>query len=206
MAWALKGELTLESKTRVNRHPVLSPLPDSWVKFTFNGREMVGRAGEMVSSAVFAGGEHVFGHHHKDGGAQGIFCANGQCSQCTLIINGLLLKSCIVPLEEGMAVRSVEGLPALDDLDAPLMNPPERVETDVLIIGAGPSGMAAAKELGASGLNVIIADDKDRLGGKLVLQTHKFFGSEEDCRAGVRGTRIAEILAEELQELSGISG
>ena len=200
----VKRRTELESKARVNRHPVLSSLSNSWVKFTFNGREMVGRAGEMVSSAVFAGGEHVFGHHHKDGSAQGIFCANGQCSQCTLIINGLPVKSCIVPLEDGMVVQSVEGLPVLEDIDTPLVNPPKRAETDVLIIGAGPSGMAAAKELGASGLSVILVDDKDRLGGKLVLQTHKFFGSEEDCRAGVRGTRIAEILAEELQEFSRV--
>lgn len=196
--------MELENEGRINRHPVLSPLPNSWVKFTFNGREMVGRTGEMVSSAVFANGEHIFGHHHKDGGAQGIFCANGQCSQCSLIIDGAALKSCIVPLENGMVVQSVEGLPALQDMDPPAVQPPEIIETDVLIIGAGPSGMAAAKELGASGLNAVIVDDKDRLGGKLVLQTHKFFGSEADCRAGVRGTRIAEILAEELKEISSV--
>lgn len=189
----------MEIEARIRRHPVLSPLPDSWVNFTFNGREMAGRTGEMVSSAVFANGEHIFGHHHKDDGAQGIFCANGQCSQCTLIINGVPLKSCIVPLEDGMVVQSVEGLPSLEDIDAPSVKTPESIETDVLVIGAGPSGMAAAKELGASGFNVILVDDKDRLGGKLVLQTHKFFGSEEDCRAGIRGTRIAEILAEELR-------
>lgn len=194
----------MEIKARVMHHPVLPPLSESWVKFTFNGREMIGRIGEMVSSAVFANGEHIFGHHHKDGSAQGIFCANGQCSQCALIIDGIPLKSCIVPLEEGMIVKSVEGLPALEDLEPPSLRSVESIETDVLIIGAGPSGMAAAKELGASGLNVILADDKDRLGGKLVLQTHKFFGSEEDCRAGVRGTKIAQLLAEELTEFSSI--
>jgi len=190
----------LETEGRIRRHPVLSPLPDSWVSFTFNGREMIGRKGEMVSSAVFANGEHIFGHHHKDGGAQGIFCANGQCSQCTLIINGVPLKSCIVPLEAGMSVQSVEGLPSLEQMDAPSVKPPEIIDTDVLIIGGGPSGMAAARELGASGFNVILVDDKDRLGGKLVLQTHKFFGSEEDCRAGTRGIKIAGILADELQQ------
>ncbi len=194
----------METEGRITRHPVLSPLTDCWVSFTFNGKEMTGREGEMVSSAVFANGEHIFGHHHKDRGAQGIFCANGQCSQCALIINGIPLKSCIVPLEEGMTVQSVEGLPSLEDMDAPSVKPPENIETDVLIIGAGPSGMAAAKELGASGFNVILVDDKDRLGGKLVLQTHKFFGSEEDCRAGIRGIKIAEILAEELKQFSSI--
>ncbi|MCP4648279.1 MAG: FAD-dependent oxidoreductase, partial [bacterium] len=166
---------------------------------------MVGRTGEMVSSAVFANGEKIFGHHHKDDSAQGIFCANGQCSQCTLIINRIPLKSCIIPLEEGMIVKTVEGLPALEDLEPPSASLTETIETDVLVIGAGPSGMAAAKELGLSGFNVILVDDKDRLGGKLVLQTHKFFGSEEDCRAGIRGTKIADLLAEELMEFPGIN-
>ena len=36
----------------------------------------------------------VFGHHHKDGAPQGIFCANGQCAQCMVIADGLPLKSC----------------------------------------------------------------------------------------------------------------
>jgi len=194
----------LATEARITRHPVLPPLSDNWVKFTFNGREMIGRKGEMVSSAVFAGGEHVFGHHHKDGGAQGLFCANGQCSQCTLIIDGIPLKSCIVPLEEGMVVQSVEGLPSLGDIDPPEVKAPERLETDVLIIGAGPSGISAAMELGRSGYRVVLVDDKDRLGGKLVLQTHKFFGSEQDCRAGVRGTEIASIIAGELKEFQSV--
>ncbi|HPR21635.1 MAG TPA: 2Fe-2S iron-sulfur cluster-binding protein, partial [Candidatus Sabulitectum sp.] len=150
------------------------------MRFTFNGRDMMGSEGEMVSSAVFAGGERIFGHHHKDGGAQGLFCANGQCSQCTLIIDGIPLKSCIVPLAEGMEVRTVEGLPELEYAAPPAVDPPETVETDVLIIGAGPSGMAAARELGEAGFTTVIVDDKDRMGGKLVLQTHKFFGSVAD--------------------------
>jgi len=39
--------------------------------------------------------------------------------------------------------------------------------------------------------------DKPSAGGKLVLQTHKFFGSEVDCYAGTRGIDIAQILKEE---------
>lgn len=200
----ISREIVLEHGARIIRHPVLPPLGGRWVRFTFNGREMIGREGEMVSSAVFAGGERVFGHHHKDESPQGLFCANGQCSQCTLIIDGIPLKSCIVALKEGMVVRTLEGLPELADIAPPDVTLPETVETDVLIIGAGPSGMAAAKELGEAGYNVIIADDKDRMGGKLVLQTHKFFGSVEDCRAGTRGITIAEILAEELREMKPV--
>jgi sarcosine oxidase subunit alpha len=190
---------------RVVRHPVLDPLPGRMVRFTFNGRSLTGREGEAVSSAVLAAGIHVFGHHHKDGSPQGIFCANGQCSQCTLVIDGVPAKSCIVPLREGMAVESLEGLPGLPDSAAGYTaGRPVTVDTDVLILGAGPSGMAAAVELGRAGIGTLIVDDKDRLGGKLVLQTHKFFGSQEDCYAGTRGIEIAGLLAGQLSELPSV--
>ena len=189
---------------RIERHPILTPSEGGKVSFTFNGRALEGIRGEAVSSALFAAGVHVFGHHHADSGPQGIFCANGQCSQCTLIIDGVPRKSCIVPLHEGMEVRSLEGLPRLEDRPPPDLRPPDTVQTDVLVLGAGPSGMAAAIEMGRQGLSVVVVDDKDRLGGKLVLQTHKFFGSVEDCNAGTRGIRIAELLAADLQELPSV--
>ena len=193
---------------RIRRHPVIDPSAapegDRRVLFRFNGREIVGLAGEAVSSALFANGIQVFGHHAKDGGAQGIYCANGQCAQCTLIIDGVPLKSCIVPLQEGMEVQSLEGLPVLRDEPPPDVPAPEVIETDVLILGAGPAGMAAAIELGEAGLGTLLVDDKDRMGGKLVLQTHKFFGSVSDCHAGTRGVDIAAILARQIAQLPSV--
>jgi 2,4-dienoyl-CoA reductase-like NADH-dependent reductase (Old Yellow Enzyme family) len=47
-------------------------------------------------------------------------------------------------------------------------------------------------------------DDKHRLGGKLVLQTHKFFGSIEACHAGTRGIDIATQLAGEVAEHASV--
>ncbi len=152
----------------------------------------------MISSALFANGIHTFGHHPKDNSPQGLFCANGQCSQCNLLIDGVLQKGCVTALAEGMDVRSVEGLTALAEKPGPDVPAPSTVETDVLVIGAGPAGLAAALELGRAGARTILVDDKDRPGGKLVLQTHKFFGSEEDCYAGTRGIEIASILAGQL--------
>jgi len=189
---------------RIERHPVLSPAEGRRVSFSFDGRPVEGIEGEAVSSAVFALGERVFGHHHADSSPQGMFCANGQCSQCTLLIDGIPRKSCIVPLAAGMVVRTLEGLPDLADLPGPGVRPPVVRDTEVLVLGAGPAGMAAAIELGKLGIDTVLVDDKDRPGGKLVLQTHKFFGSVEDCHAGTRGIRIAAILEEELRALPSV--
>lgn len=71
---------------------------------------------------------------------------------------------------------------------------------DICIIGGGPAGLNAgivAKELGAS---VLIIDDNPVLGGQLVKQTHKFFGSKEHY-CGIRGIDIARILSQRVEEL-----
>ena len=188
---------------RVSSHPILDPFEDrKELSFRFDGSEMVGYEGEMLSSALFANGVTRFSIHQKGSAPQGIFCANGQCSQCTVIVDGRALKSCATPLAEGMDVRTLEGLPELPVFPNPRSVPgsaggsvhgpdssPRRISTDVLVVGGGPSGLGAAKELAALGLSVLIADDKERLGGKLLLQTHKFFGSEKDCYAGSAASR-----------------
>ncbi len=184
---------------RIERHPILSIPEKREVMFAWNGQTLKGYEGETLAAALFANGVHIFGHHFKDGSPQGIFCANGQCSQCLVIADGLPVKACMTPLKEGMVVESVEGFPALPEDDAAVSPHPSPIrEVDVLIIGAGPAGLSAAIELGKLGIDTLLVDDKDRLGGKLILQTHKFFGSVEDSHAGVRGYRIADLLAEEL--------
>jgi len=188
----------MENK-RIERHPIL-PVPDREdILFTFNGKPLHAKKGEMISSALIANGINVFGHHHKDGSAQGIFCANGQCAKCTVIVDGIAIKSCMTAVTPGMEVFSAEGLPELpEDGGKPERQAIEELETDVLIIGGCPSGLAAAVELGKRGIQTLLIDDKHALGGKLVLQTHKFFGSEEDSHAGVRGHDIGKLLAAEL--------
>ena len=190
---------------RIAKHPILEIPEKKEVTFTWNKKNMTGYEGEMISSALFANGIHIFGHHPKDNSPQGMFCANGQCSQCLVIADGLPVKSCMTPLSEGMVVGSVEGLPRLPADDTrPRIRSVDINEVDVLIIGAGPAGLAAAVELGKLGVETLIIDDKDRAGGKLVLQTHKFFGSVEDSYAGTRGFEIAAILEEEIAKLDSV--
>jgi NADPH-dependent 2,4-dienoyl-CoA reductase/sulfur reductase-like enzyme/Fe-S-cluster-containing hydrogenase component 2/bacterioferritin-associated ferredoxin len=104
-----------------------------------------------------------------------------------------------------MQIQPVEGLPKLpeDDTPAGAIEVPE-VSVDVLIAGAGPAGLNAALELGKNGVSVIVCDDKHELGGKLTLQTHNFFGSVRECRAGSRGIDIAKQFARELAQFNNV--
>jgi len=184
---------------RVERHPILTvPSHPESVEFSFDGRPLLARKSEMISSALFANGIQVFGRHRRDGSPQGIFCANGQCAQCLVLADGLPVKACITAVRPGMDVRPLSGLPELLADDAPLRLKREVVEvdTDVLIVGGGPAGLTAAAELGAKNVRCVLCDDKQVLGGKLSLQTHNFFGSVADCYAGTRGTEIGRTLEE----------
>ncbi|HUV59185.1 MAG TPA: FAD-dependent oxidoreductase [Desulfatiglandales bacterium] len=190
---------------RIEKHPILSIPKRRKIGFYWNNARLQAYKDEVISSALFANGIRAFGHHAKDRSAQGIFCANGQCAQCMVIANGIPVKSCMTRVEENMVVESVEGLPTLPEaMEECHFTPIEQIDTNVLIIGGGPSGLSAALELGERGIDTLIVDDKDRLGGKLVLQTHKFFGSIEDCYAGTRGIDIATILEENVQTYPSI--
>ncbi|MBW2454446.1 MAG: FAD-dependent oxidoreductase [Deltaproteobacteria bacterium] len=190
---------------RIDQHPVLAPLPEATVSFTFNGQPLLARPDEVISSALYAAGITVFGHHQRDGGAQGIFCVNGQCSQCTVLVDGRPLKSCMTRVTEGMVVQSCDGRPALppDDETVALGRPGEH-HTQVLILGGGPAGLCAAIELGRLGIEVLVVDDKPALGGKLTLQTHQFFGAVAECWAGTRGIDIAAILGGDIAALPNV--
>jgi len=190
---------------RIKEHPIL-PIPASpAVTFYWRGQEMTAREGETISSALFANGVRVFGHHQKDGAPLGIFCANGQCAQCSVIADGLSVKSCMVMVKPGMRVEPLDGKPDLPDVgDGFSFHPIETVDVECMILGGGPAGLSAAIELGKAGVGVILVDDKHALGGKLVLQTHKFFGSIEACHAGTRGIDIAEKLEKQVRAFENI--
>lgn len=79
----------------------------------------------------------------------------------------------------------------------------EKIYCDVLVIGGGPAGMSAAINAGKYGAKVLLIDENPFLGGQLVKQTHRFFGSAKQ-RAGTRGIRIAKILEEELKNIPNI--
>jgi len=190
---------------RIQQHPIL-PIPERKnIEFFWKGEKLTALEGETIAAALFANGIRVFGHHHKDGSPQGIFCANGQCAQCMVIADQKPVKSCMELVKPGIAVEPADSLPDLPKVDSvPQMKAIEEKEVPVLIIGGGPAGLSAAVELAKQGVQVLLVDDKHRLGGKLVLQTHRFFGSTHAVFAGTRGIDIATRLEKDVRKYPNI--
>ena len=71
---------------------------------------------------------------------------------------------------------------------------------EMICVGAGPAGLAAAVEAAKHGVQVIVFDENERPGGQLFKQIHKFFGSREH-RAMERGFNIGNSFLDEANEL-----
>lgn len=193
------------SSRRVQKHPILPAIERESITFYWQDKPLLALAGETIASALIANDIHIFGHHPRDGSPLGIFCANGQCAQCMVIMDGKPVKSCMELVKEGCHVYPANGLPnPPQDDQIPQMREIETLPVAVLIIGGGPAGLSAAIELGKHNIPAILVDDKHRLGGKLVLQTHRFFGSSEAVYAGTRGIDIATRLEEQVRSLPSV--
>jgi len=76
-------------------------------------------------------------------------------------------------------------------------------KTDIAIIGGGPAGLSAAIYADSLGAKVTLIDDGLELGGQLIKQTHKFFGSEKQF-AGIRGIEIAKKMIQDIEKYDNI--
>lgn len=76
----------------------------------------------------------------------------------------------------------------------------KRKRVQVLVIGAGPAGLAAAITCKQAGAEVLLVDSNLKAGGQLFKQIHKFFGSSAH-RAGVRGIDIGYDMQQEAKKL-----
>lgn len=77
------------------------------------------------------------------------------------------------------------------------------IDTDFLVVGGGPAGMQAIIEAGQKGVKCVIVDDKEKLGGQLVKQTHTFF-SDVKYAAGKRGFKLGEEMISMITGLENV--
>ena len=77
-------------------------------------------------------------------------------------------------------IRSSAGLGRLSGKPDPDHYDKGFMHCDVLVIGAGPSGLAAALQAARSGARVILADEDFSFGGRLTAETHQVGGMPGD--------------------------
>lgn len=188
---------------RIREHPVLTFRRGREVTIYFEEEPLKAYEGEALAAALYAAGHKILRYSPKHGRPRSVFCMVGKCGSCIVEVDGVAKRSCQEPVREGMKVRRIRGYPVLKEVGE-ADKPVEEMEAEALIIGGGPAGLAAAEILGAHGVRTIIVDDSHRLGGQLIKQTHRFFGSRE-LFAGLRGFQIAERYEEKIGSLESVN-
>ena len=206
------------------------------LRFSFDGDEFEGLAGDTLASALLANGVHLAGRSFKYHRPRGILAVGAEEPNALVAIRRdearytPNLRATQVELYEGLEAESQNRWPSLGfDLGrlndwlsplfpagfyyktfmwpraawarvyepmiraaaglgrAPRLPDPDRYENrfahcDVLVVGSGPAGLAAALAAADSGARVVLCDEQNELGGSLL---------------GEAGARIDGLAAEE---------
>jgi NADPH-dependent 2,4-dienoyl-CoA reductase/sulfur reductase-like enzyme len=137
---------------------------------SYEGRELTCFAGDSVSAALIDAGEYVC-REAPDGSARGVFCGMGICGECLVTIDGRPgVRACMTPVREGMAIGVQPAKPSLAGLVPNRAPARQELACDVLVIGAGAAGMAAAAVAAEAGLDVVLVDERPRPGGQFYTQ------------------------------------
>ena len=140
------------------------------VHISYEGRELACFAGDSVSAALIDAGEYVC-REAADGTLRGVFCGMGVCGECLVTIDGRPgERACMTPVRDGMTVGVQPARPSLRDVAGRAAPVREELACDVLVIGAGAAGLTAAAAASEAGLDVVLVDERPKLGGQFYKQ------------------------------------
>ena len=185
---------------KINSHPILDVENQEKISFTFNGKKITGDLGFTIAAALHQAGYPVHSHslHNRN---RSVECGIGKCGACEMLVDGKIKRICITKVDGVSEVREIpkDYQPTVDikALDSHI----SVYKTDVVIIGAGPAGLAAREVLIQNNISNIVVDNNDKIGGQFLMQTHQFFFFEKEKKfGGMRGFDIAKTLAGDSHE------
>lgn len=163
----------------------------------FNGQVIHGDRGFTIAAALHQAGFPVHSHS-LDNRERSLECGIGKCGACEMLVDGQIKRICITRVDGVHEVAEIpkehtpQAKPVRNDVATRIFR------TRVAIIGAGPAGLAAREVLNQHGIDNIVIDNNDKIGGQFLMQTHQFFFFEKEKKfGGMRGFDIATTLAGE---------
>lgn len=183
--------------SKIKKHPVLDIPVREKVIFKYNGQEIEGEKGYTIAAALHQAGFPVHSHS-LDGRERSLECGIGKCGACEMLVDGKIRRICITKVDGVKEVKEVTEDFMAKKVKSPVVDKKKILRTTVVIIGAGPAGLAVREEFNKYGVDNIVIDNNDKTGGQFTMQTHQFFFFEKEKRfGGMRGFDIAKTLAGE---------
>ncbi len=141
---------------------------------SFEGRPVAARVGQSVVAALTGAGVREL-RETRSTRNRGMFCGMGVCQDCLVEIDGVpSRRACMEPARPGLSVRRQSAFPDLlaANSESDSLPPPARqAAPDILILGAGVGGLAAAISARKSGAEVLVLDERHVHGGQFYKQT-----------------------------------
>lgn len=172
-------------------------------RFTVDGQEFVGHPGDTIASALLANGHINAGNSLYEDRPRGIMAAGVEEPNALVKIAPRfpghvaesMLPATAVSLVDGQNIELLSGLGKLDPAEDKAEYDKKYVHTDVLVVGGGVAGLAAAREAVRTGARVILIDDQPELGGSL-LSASTAEGLAEEIEGKPALEWIADVEAE----------
>ncbi|WP_298416633.1 glycine cleavage T C-terminal barrel domain-containing protein [Brevibacterium sp.] len=179
------------------------------IGFTVDGVAYSGFAGDTIASALIAAGRLDCGSSTYLSRARGILSAGVEESNALVRvaarfpgdISESMLPATRVAITEGLEADYLSGLGILDPGRDEATYEHKHVHTDVLVVGAGPAGLAAAREAGRTGARTLLLDDQPLPGGSL-LSAGPATSATIDGRDGIDWVESTVAGFAEAEELS----
>lgn len=156
------------------------------LSFTWNGAPLTGYAGDTLASALLGAGVRVLGTSVALGRPRGIMSAGleeatGFAQVACGPVEEPLVRTTALPLYEGLAAhgRIVRG--ALVPTRDPARFDKRFAHCDLLVVGGGAAGLAAAREGTRAGARVIVAEAAPVLGGALRREPRTIDGAPAEA-------------------------
>ena len=189
-----------------------APVKATNPKLYIDGMKHDFEAGLSVAAALTSLGRAGFSTDAA-GTSRGLFCGMGVCNECLVTIDGKTSqRSCMTPIRDGMRIDRQQPKPditaaSLEDLVS-VPSSLASLAIDVLVVGAGPAGLAAATSAASAGASVTIVDERHMLGGQFYKQPNTDFAQralKNDRQAADGRDLIAQAQMLGVSILSGVT-
>jgi NADPH-dependent 2,4-dienoyl-CoA reductase/sulfur reductase-like enzyme len=154
-----------------------------------NGESVEALPGQTVAAALLAGGQDSWRTTRVAGRPRGVFCGIGACFDCLVVVNGIPdVRACQRVLAEGDTITTQLGaaLPPVTEQTWDSSDARFDEVAGVVVVGAGPAGIAAALVAADAGADVLLVDAAPAVGGQFHRQLPAEFHAErpEHDRSG----------------------
>lgn len=149
--------------------------------FTYDGEAVDAYPGESIAASLIAA-DHLTCRETRTGEPRGVFCGMGVCGECSVIVDGRSRRACMEKAKAGITVErqtALRGFPAAGPDDDTQLRGWMHRKVEVLVIGAGPAGLAAARAAALSGAQVLLVDERFKAGGQYFKQPGDGFEVDE---------------------------